>query len=115
MKTGNDVSTPTVVSPSVSPAAKVSLNALVRQSLEAYLAELEGEPPSHLYNMVMKQVEPALLEVVLFYTEGKISHAAKMLGIDRGTLSKKLDRYDIDPKNYKSSANRKSAESATDL
>lgn len=86
-------------------AAKASLNALVRQSLEAYLAELEGEPPSHLYNLVMKQVEPALLEVVLFYCEGKISHAAKILGIDRGTLSKKLDRYDIDPKAHRVSAN----------
>lgn len=75
-----------------------TLNQQVKKTIESYLAELEGEPPSHLYQLVLKQVEPALLEVVMNYSEGKVSRAAKILGIDRGTLSKKLDRYDIDAK-----------------
>jgi Fis family transcriptional regulator len=77
------------------------LNVLVKQTIESYFAALEGEPPSHLYQLVMKQVEPALLEVVMHYAEGKITKASNVLGIDRGTLSKKLDRYDIDPNQHK--------------
>ena len=49
-----------------------------------------------LYQMVLKQVEPALLQAVLDHTGGNQSKASLALGLNRGTLRKKLQQYDID-------------------
>ncbi|WP_304986062.1 DNA-binding transcriptional regulator Fis [Coxiella-like endosymbiont] len=68
----------------------------VQQSLQNYFAHLDGHDPANLYNMVLAEMEVPLLKVVMRYTNGNQSKAAKILGISRGTLRKKLAIYQID-------------------
>ena len=48
-----------------------------------------------MYQMVLEQVEKPLLEVVMKHSENNQSRASRMLGINRNTLRKKLDTYQI--------------------
>ena len=68
----------------------------VRESLERYFDELNGQAPSDLYALVLAEVELPLLEVVMTQTRGNISKAAEYLGLNRATLRKKLRKYDLD-------------------
>jgi len=72
------------------------LNECVRHCLEAYFERLDGFQANDLYRMVMHQVEAPMLEVVLSQTHGNQSQAAEVLGINRGTLRKKLKQYHLD-------------------
>ncbi len=46
--------------------------------------------------MVLAEMEVPLLRVVMRYTKNNQSKAAKILGLSRGTLRKKLAIYQID-------------------
>jgi Fis family transcriptional regulator len=65
----------------------------VRQSLENFLAQLKGQTPSNLYDLILAEVEQPLLECVMEYTKNNQSRAAVLLGLSRGTLRKKLKQY----------------------
>jgi len=67
----------------------------VKRMLEDYFRDLDGHPPVDLYQFVLAQVERPLLESVLGQTRGNQSKAAAMLGLNRGTLRKKLKHYGI--------------------
>ena len=71
------------------------LRVCVKEAVENYLRHLDGHDVSELFDLVMAEIEPPLLEAVLAYTNGNQSRAAKMLGINRATLRKKLKRYDL--------------------
>lgn len=58
--------------------------------LHDYFASLNGHRPARLYNLVMREVELPLFRAVLEYADGNQSRAAVILGINRGTLRKKL-------------------------
>ena len=60
-----------------------------------YFNQLEGEPVSELYQMVLAEMEIPLLEKVLEYTRGNQTKAAELLGLNRGTLRKKLKQYGL--------------------
>src|SRR5262249_48890718 len=60
----------------------------VRRSLERYFKDLDGAKPRAIYDMVMKNVERPMLEIVLDRAAGNQSVAAEMLGINRNTLRK---------------------------
>lgn len=73
------------------------LSHYVSNSLVRYFDSLNGSaPPCDLYRLVLEQVEKPLLEQVLEYSRGNQSRAAEVLGINRGTLRKKLRTYAID-------------------
>ena len=76
--------------------AKEPLHECVRDSLNHYLSQLKGHDVTDLYELVMNEVEVPLLETVLRHTHGNQSKAAKVLGMSRGTLRKKLKHYDIE-------------------
>ena len=76
--------------------AKEPLRECVRDSLNQYLSQLKGHQVTDLYELVMNEVEVPLLETVLRHTHGNQSKAAKVLGMSRGTLRKKLKQYDIE-------------------
>ncbi|HXC39419.1 MAG TPA: helix-turn-helix domain-containing protein [Burkholderiales bacterium] len=62
----------------------------VKRSLEKYFKDLDGEKPRSVYDMVIRNVERPLLEVILDQAEGNQTIAAEMLGINRNTLRKKM-------------------------
>lgn len=65
------------------------------QTLQHYFATLEGEIPSDVYQMVISQVEKPMIEFVLQETQFNQSRSAKILGINRNTLRKKIQTYNI--------------------
>jgi Fis family transcriptional regulator len=65
----------------------------VKQALNNFLKQLDGQDPDDLYELVLAEVEAPLLEEVMTYTRGNQTRAATMLGINRGTLRKKLKKY----------------------
>ena len=71
------------------------LNHHVKQSIERYFRELNGAQPASVYDMVLREVERPLLEVVMQQTNGNQSRAAEVLGINRNTLRKKLKFYQL--------------------
>ncbi len=73
----------------------VPLRSHAEQALDNYFTSLNGHAPGHLYELVMREVEEPLFRVVLDYAEGNQSRAADILGINRGTLRKKLKTYGI--------------------
>jgi len=74
---------------------ETSLRDSVKNSLDNYFAQLGNETPANLYDMVLEQIELPLLQRIMSYTGGNQSKAAKVLGLSRGTLRKKLKIYDL--------------------
>ena len=64
-------------------------------ALNNYFATLNGDRPGDLYDLVMGEVEKPLFRAVMDYTDGNQSQAAGILGINRGTLRKKLRTYSL--------------------
>ena len=62
----------------------------VRESLQSYFRDLDGETPDGVYDMVVRLVEKPLLEVVMSHADNNQSRAAEWLGMNRNTLRKKL-------------------------
>mgnify|MGYP004002881683 FL=1 len=64
--------------------------------LDQYFNDLDGDQPSAIYEMVINTVEKPLLLYIMNKTEGNQSKAAKILGLNRNTLRKKLKQYNLD-------------------
>jgi len=67
----------------------------VEKALHNYFANLEGATVTDVYNLVLSEVEAPLLESVMNYVKGNQTKASEMLGLNRGTLRKKLKQYDL--------------------
>lgn len=78
-----------------SASSPQSLRGCVEQAMENYFQNLDGQPVSDVYDMVMTEVEAPLLEIVLKYTRHNQTKAAQVLGLNRGTLRKKLKQYGL--------------------
>ena len=64
-------------------------------ALKTYFADLDGEIPASIYDMVLKSVERPMFEAVLSHAGGNQTLASQMLGINRNTLRKKLVDYKL--------------------
>ena len=67
----------------------------VRHCVEDYFTHLNGHDSSGLYQLVLMEVEKPLLETALKHSDFNQSKAAKILGLSRSTLRKKLEQYGI--------------------
>ncbi len=67
-----------------------TLRDAVEKALSNYFSQLDGEKISDVYKMVLSEVEAPLLEVTMRYTRDNQTQAANILGLNRGTLRKKL-------------------------
>ena len=67
----------------------------VKRSLERYFRDMDGEQPTAIYDMVLRNIERPLIETVLGKAAGNQSAAVAMLGIDRNTLRKKIQQLRI--------------------
>lgn len=77
----------------IPPAAGQPLRESCKQAMRSYFAQLSGEDVADLYELFLSEVEAPLLEEVMTYVRGNQTRAANLLGINRGTLRKKLKKY----------------------
>ena len=76
-------------------ARPVPLRSQTEEALSAYFGTLNGHRPGRLYELVLREVEMPLFKSVMDYADGNQSRAADILGINRGTLRKKLREYGL--------------------
>ena len=72
-----------------------TLSETVHRGLEAYLHDLGSAEPTQMYDLVIGEVERPLLEALMAHTHNNQSKTARMLGINRATLRKKLMKYGL--------------------
>ena len=72
-----------------------SLRDSVAEAMQRYFADLDGQDTRDLYELVMAEVEPPLLSAAMNYTRQNQSRTAEILGLNRGTLRKKLKQHDL--------------------
>jgi len=73
----------------------VSIRKCVKHALAEYFHDLDDQTTHDLYHLVLTEVEATLLETTLIYTLKNQSKASEMLGLNRGTLRKKLKKYGL--------------------
>jgi Fis family transcriptional regulator len=73
----------------------IPLRQNVELAIRQYLQDMGQSQPDCLYQTLLAEIEPPLIEEVLRYTHGNQTRTAKILGITRNTLRSKLNRYDI--------------------
>lgn len=72
-----------------------SLRSSVEATMENYFHHLDGQSVTDVYDMVLQEIEAPLLEIVMKNTRQNQTKAAELLGLNRGTLRKKLKRYSL--------------------
>lgn len=80
---------------------KTPLRKHVQYTVSRYLKDMGNTVPENLYEMLLSEIEPPLIEETLKYTSGNQSRAASMLGITRNTLRTKMQRYSIKARSSK--------------
>lgn len=70
-----------------------SLRKDVEKAMQIFFSNLGEESITDLYQLVLHEVEGPLLEAVLRHTGSNQSKASIMLGLNRGTLRKKLKQH----------------------
>jgi len=74
----------------------VKLQDNIETLLDQYFEDLQGSKSSAVYEMVITAIEKPLLLYIMNKAEGNQSKAAKILGLNRNTLRKKLKLHKID-------------------
>ena len=72
-----------------------SLRDSVTIAVREYLKDLDGQLSADVYQMVLAEIEAPLLKEIMAYTRNNQTKASIMLGLNRGTLRKKLKQYDL--------------------
>lgn len=72
-----------------------TLRETVAATMQCYFHHLDGESVTDLYDMVLAEIEAPLLSSVMDYVHGNQTQASQILGLNRGTLRKKLKRYEL--------------------
>jgi len=72
-----------------------SVRESVKMAVRQYLSELDGQMSTDVYQMVLAEMEAPLLEEIMAYTRNNQTKASLMLGLNRGTLRKKLKQYNL--------------------
>ncbi|XZG70995.1 helix-turn-helix domain-containing protein [Chitinibacteraceae bacterium HSL-7] len=79
----------------VSEVGNDPIAAVIETALTQYFDDLDGEAPCAVYDMVLARVEKPLLQLILARVDGNQTRAAELLGINRNTLRKKLQTYNM--------------------
>lgn len=69
------------------------LQELVYSLVTRFLADSKSKKIDDLYDLILSEVEPPLLQAVMEKKRGNQLQAARLLGLSRGTIRKKLQRY----------------------
>ncbi len=71
------------------------LSTVVRRKLVQFLKNAEDYELRDLYGVVIREIEKPLIELVLKKNQGNQLRTARMLGINRNTLRKKIQQLGI--------------------
>jgi Fis family transcriptional regulator len=74
---------------------RVTLKECVKGELDSYFTTLDGQVPSELHKLVMTEVEEALIRYVMMHCNENQCRVSEYLGINRGTLRKRLKEYGL--------------------
>ena len=74
-----------------------SLREFVHGRVSDLFSRMEGDDLDGLYRLVIAEVEGSLLQAVMEETAGNQGRAARILGINRGTLRNKLRAHGLVP------------------
>ena len=89
---------------SVTDLQSKSLGELVKNKISRFFDKQKKEnvdvSGSGLYKIIIEQVEKPLIELSLDQCNGNQVKAAKILGINRNTLKKKIDAHKIEIKKH---------------
>jgi len=72
-----------------------TLREYVEISMANYFEQVGDQKVADLYELVISEVEAPLMEAVMKYTRNNQTKASTTLGLNRGTLRKKLKKYDM--------------------
>jgi Fis family transcriptional regulator len=72
-----------------------NLREAVTVAVRHYLKDLDGQISADVYQMVLAEIEAPLLREIMAYTRNNQTRASIMLGLNRGTLRKKLKQYNL--------------------
>jgi Fis family transcriptional regulator len=70
-----------------------SLSAVIENYFDHFFNEYSS--PTNLHECVLAEVEKTLIRVTLQSVQGNKTKAAEILGINRNTLKKKIDHYQL--------------------
>lgn len=74
---------------------QMSVREFLESRLNGFISKMSNIENSDLHKTVMSEVEKSLLSIVLKESNGNCLKAAKLLGINRNTLNKKIKEYKI--------------------
>ncbi len=77
------------------PVDSAPLKHSVERAMDNYFTNLDGQEVTNVYQMVLNEVESPLLKSVMHYTRNNQTKASEVLGLNRGTLRKKLKQYGL--------------------
>ena len=72
-----------------------SLSKTIKNETLTYINKMNGQGVSNLHNLFITEVEKSLISAVLCHLNGNVTKAAAYLGINRGTLIKRIKDYGI--------------------
>ncbi len=81
--------------PAKSLASSQPLAQCVRLAIQTYLEQMADYTVENLYDLVIREVERPLFEIALHHSQGNLTQAARMLGLNRNTLRKRLAAHGI--------------------
>lgn len=74
---------------------KLSLESVVEIKISRFLDQIGSFYPDDLYDLILAKIEKPFLQQILRRTGNNQAQAAKILGINRNTLRKKMKQYGL--------------------
>lgn len=72
-----------------------SLSKTIKNETLTYISKMNGQGVSNLHSLFITEVEKSLISAVLSHLGGNVTKTASYLGINRGTLIKRIKDYGI--------------------
>ena len=75
--------------------ATTSLSRTIKNETLTYISKMNGQGVSNLHHVFISEVEKSLISAVLNHLGGNVTKTASYLGINRGTLIKRIKDYGL--------------------
>ena len=72
-----------------------SLSKTIKSETLTYIDKMNGQGVSDLHNVFISEVEKSLISTVIDHLGGNVTKTASYLGINRGTLIKRIKDYGL--------------------